>query len=177
MYEIHAAEASVPLWIAAIASVISALGGVAGCAALVILLRRRQAVARVPPAEVSRLLHELEGMFDELLANGGLPVDWFLAPEQRRTGQLLASYTGLIGDDELRTLVAHARESVDNCWAAAPAVLPGAAAAGLPADELAAIDERLERQLTEARTGRAMTARAIARLDHLLPHCNAARAA
>ncbi|MEV1008664.1 hypothetical protein [Streptomyces sp. NPDC049881] len=168
MYEILAAEATTPQWIAAIASVISALGGAAGFAALVITLRRRRTATRLPPFELRRLLHELEEMLGELISNGGMPTDWFLAPEQRRTSQLLASYSGLLADDELNALVSQARVAADDCWAAAPPVLPGAAAAGLPPTELAEIDQRLERQLEQARTGRDVLLRAISRLDELM---------
>jgi hypothetical protein len=135
-----------------IASVAGALGGLAGFSALIIALLRDRNRRRIPPAELRQLLHDLEDAFTDIITSPeGRPPAWFDDAQRKRNGQMLASYAGLLVDDDLNSRVGQARLAYMDCLTLARIV-----GRGDPSQ-----------QIEQAEHGRAATSRAIDRMNEL----------
>lgn len=134
---------------------ISAIGGTAGFAALLVtLVRDRRRRAR-PPQQLPELLQELERTFSDIVAGGGQDTSYFLDPSRQSFIGRLAMTAGTVVDDSLNAAIGAAQNNYLDCWSWAPA--PGANAPSSMKDN----------QIEAARSGRSHAVKAIDRMNSL----------
>lgn len=106
-------------WITAWATVVAAVGGLAGFIALVIELWRRRGHSKRPPVGLLEGLLWLDESLGDIVAVNGRESLWFLEAERRRQETLLAALNGQVVDDVLNRLVGEARSGYNSASALA----------------------------------------------------------
>jgi hypothetical protein len=146
-------------WITAWATVVAAVGGLAGFIALVIELWRRRGKRKRPPVGLLGGLLWLDESLRDIAALNGRESFWFLEAERRRQETLLAALNGQVVDDLLNKLVGEARAGYNSAFALAP---------GHGTKESTANIHRIQQQVELAQDAQTMCRKAIDRANTLI---------
>ena len=146
-------------WITALATVVAALGGLAGFSALYLEVRRSRGARLRPPEGLLTALQDFSEVFSEITAHGGQESFFFLDRRRQRTELMLITVSGQISDRELETHLVKVRATYIVAWAHAPGN-------GTLNDTENA--DRVNDQLTAATEGQQATTKAIERANTLI---------
>jgi len=146
-------------WITASATVVAAVGGLAGFSALIVEVRRSRGARLRPPEGLLTVLQDFSVTFSEITAAGGQESFFFLDQRRQRAELILVTLSGQIRDRELETHIIKVRASYIVAWAHSPGH-------GMLNDPESS--DSVKSQLTAAKEGHEATTKAIDRASALL---------